>query len=58
MDETHDETMRTNYVWHVNEMVAQNMLRTHEEKSLFREKKNTICDCSRTDEMPLTDQIT
>ena len=38
-------------------MLTQNMLRTHEGKYAFSEKKSD-CDCSRSKQMPYTDQIT
>ena len=40
-------------------MVTQDMLRTRErKKGSFSEKKNPFCDCSRFNQMSLTDQIT
>ena len=40
-------------------MVTQNMVSTHAgEIGLYREIKNPICDCSSTNQMPKTDQIT
>ena len=39
-------------------MVAHTMFRTLEGKRYFRPGKNPICDCSRSNQMPLTDQIT
>ena len=39
-------------------VVTQNMLRTHEGKKVFSEKKNPICDYSLSNQMPYTDQIT
>ena len=39
-------------------MVTQSMLRIHAGKYVFSEKKYLICDCSRVNQMPLTDQIT
>ena len=39
-------------------MITQNMLRTFKGRRSFEEKKNPICDCSRTDQMSVTDQIT
>ena len=42
-----------------NKMATQNMLRTHDQgKEVFSMKKNRICDSSRSNQMPLTDQIT
>ena len=38
-------------------MVIQNMLRTHTGKYVFS-RENPICDCSPSNQMPLTDQIT
>ena len=37
-------------------MVTRNMLRTHEGKGLFGEKKYPICDYSRSYPMPETDE--
>jgi len=34
------------------------MLRVHEEKKVFSEKRNPICDCSQSRQMPYPDQIT
>ena len=33
-------------------MVTQNMIRMHEEKYVFSEGKKTICDYSRSNQMP------
>ena len=38
--------------------VTQKMLRTHGGKYIFLLKKKSICDCSRSNQMPKTDQIT
>ena len=46
------------YPWYANKMVAQNMLRTGEEKYEFSVKMFKFCDCSQSKQMPLTDQIT
>ena len=43
------------YPWYLYLMVSQTMLRTHEGKKVFFEKKmNLICDISRSNQMPLT----
>ena len=34
------------------ELVTQNMLRTHEKNRSLRRKKNPICNCSRSNQMP------
>ena len=39
-------------------MVTQSMYRPHEEKKVFSEKKNPICDINRSNQMPEKDQIT
>ena len=39
-------------------MVNQIMLRTHEGKLVFWEKKNPICDCTQYDQMPSIDLTT
>ena len=39
-------------------IVDGKMLRTHEGKKVFSERKYPICDCSRSYQMPYTDQIT
>ena len=45
--------------WYLYYMESQNMLRMHEgNTSLRRRKKKQICDCSRSNRMPYTDQIT
>ena len=41
--------------WYLYQVVTQSMLRTHEGKEDFTEKKHPICDCSRTNQMPSTD---
>ena len=38
--------------WFLSKMVAQNS------KLVFSDKKSPICDCSRSKQMPETDQIT
>ena len=38
-------------------MITQKILRMHEEKCIFS-LKNPICGCSRSNQMPITDQIT
>ena len=37
---------------------SQNKMRTHEEKYVSSDKKNPICDSSRSNLMSYTDQIT
>ena len=39
-------------------MVTQNRLRTHEGRKGWSEKSNLNCGCSRSNQEPLTDQIT
>ena len=56
----------TSIPWYLYKMVNQNMLRTHKgklalsekNKGLFGENKNPIYDCTRSNQMPQTDQIT
>ena len=38
-------------------MVTRNMVRTHEEKYIFFGDNTPICDCSRSNQMPLTGQL-
>ena len=38
-------------------MVTQHMLRTHKEKISIFGETNPICNCSRSNRMPYTDQL-